>query len=244
MCTLTWKPLEDGYALFFNRDEQRARAAPRPPGIYVREGVRFIAPIDPLGGGTWLAVNEYGVTVALLNHYPPARPPGVPVMSRGSLVLAAAAAGSAAEAVDRMLAAKSGACAPFRWVAVDAMHTRLVLWDGMRVTHRSLDPGGEMLTSSSSRTVTVEAARHASLQSRLGSVRDAGVREIEQFHRHRDVDDPALGVCMSREDACTQSFSYVRIKSGEAVLAYEASGGDVEVLSLGVCLPPRQALAG
>ena len=35
----------------------------------------MIAPIDADGGGTWIAANERGLTVCLLNHYPDAGEP-------------------------------------------------------------------------------------------------------------------------------------------------------------------------
>ncbi len=245
MCTLTWKPLADGYALFFNRDEQRSRPAPRPPEIYVREGIRFIAPIDPQGGGTWLATNESGLTLAILNHYPPTPVSGCgATISRGVLTLAAAATGTVGEAVERLAAMKFDACAPFRWVAVDASTTHLAIWDGARMLHRSLAVGGEMLTSSSVRSEETENLRQASLRARLGSVRDANIRAIEAFHRHRDAGDPALGANMSRPDACTQSFSYVRFMPHETVFAYETADGDITLHRLEPYLPPAQARAG
>ena len=54
MCTLSWIPGQDGYALCFNRDERRTRAAASPPGLLAREGVQFIAPLDGEAGGTWV----------------------------------------------------------------------------------------------------------------------------------------------------------------------------------------------
>ncbi len=69
MCTVSWRAARDGYDLFFNRDELHTRAPELPPALSERDGVRFLAPRDGDHGGTWLAVNEHGLTVCLLNDY-------------------------------------------------------------------------------------------------------------------------------------------------------------------------------
>lgn len=88
MCTATWAfrggPGAWTLELGFNRDEHRSRPKAHPPRLRrpAAGGRAFIAPRDPLGGGSWLAVNDAGICLALLNRYPadgPAfRPPGTP----------------------------------------------------------------------------------------------------------------------------------------------------------------------
>ena len=90
MCTCSWLRTPDGYDLLFNRDESRLRAPAFLPRLLVRNNARYLAPIDPDGGGTWLGVNAFGLSVALLNRYPGtdtgAPPtPALPI-SRGLLV--------------------------------------------------------------------------------------------------------------------------------------------------------------
>ena len=59
-----------GYRLWFNRDELRSRGPEVPPRVeQTPEGMRYIAPSDSDAGGTWIAVNELGITVCLLNGY-------------------------------------------------------------------------------------------------------------------------------------------------------------------------------
>lgn len=70
MCTVSWRHEEDGYLLFFNRDERRLRGKALPPRpAESSSGMPYLAPIDPDAGGTWLAVNAGGTTLGLLNHY-------------------------------------------------------------------------------------------------------------------------------------------------------------------------------
>ena len=107
MCTLSWLPdrAGQGYALWFNRDELHTRApelAPRE--LRTADGIAWLAPTDPDSGGTWLAVNQFGVTAALLNDYDTGwtPPSGRARESRGRLVPATMSATRAAEAIARM----------------------------------------------------------------------------------------------------------------------------------------------
>ena len=68
MCTVTFIPANERYYFASLRDEnpQRQRAI-IPEQIYTAGKCSFIAPVDPLGGGTWAGVNELGNVIILLN---------------------------------------------------------------------------------------------------------------------------------------------------------------------------------
>ena len=66
MCTLSVITRNDEYLLAMNRDEKIARGAGVPPEIHHRNGTTAMYPSDG-AGGTWIATNEYGITLALLN---------------------------------------------------------------------------------------------------------------------------------------------------------------------------------
>lgn len=67
MCTLTYRLTSKGYQLFFNRDEQVTRPQAIPPVFDPL--LESVYPVDPTGGGTWIAVHQSGVSLALLNYY-------------------------------------------------------------------------------------------------------------------------------------------------------------------------------
>ena len=69
MCTLSWLPVPGGYSLFFNRDESPLRGPEVPAAVHRWDDVTLVAPLDSDQGGTWIAANEFGVTVAVLNRY-------------------------------------------------------------------------------------------------------------------------------------------------------------------------------
>jgi len=59
MCTLSFIPHLNGYAVGMNRDELRSRPRALAPRYFECNGVTAVYPSEPLGG-TWIAVNAYG----------------------------------------------------------------------------------------------------------------------------------------------------------------------------------------
>ena len=68
MCTVSVVPLPDGFSLACNRDERSSRPCASEPAAYDLRPRRAIFPRDPVGGGTWMGVNDLGLAVALLNR--------------------------------------------------------------------------------------------------------------------------------------------------------------------------------
>src|SRR6516165_698509 len=98
MCTVSWVHQRGGYHLLCNRDEKLTRGTAFAPALIERGGVRFIAPIDADFGGTWLAVNEFGISLCLLNGDAGTAPSGAtPRRSRGLLLRELAWASSGGE---------------------------------------------------------------------------------------------------------------------------------------------------
>lgn len=85
MCTVSWLLAHDGYQVFFNRDEQKGRAIAQLPKYFNDSGVKYLMPVDPVGGGSWIAMNQAGLSVCLLNYYQHT-PPEQDLISRGLLV--------------------------------------------------------------------------------------------------------------------------------------------------------------
>ena len=79
MCTVTYLPYkESGYLLTSNRDEKLARPLAGMPEVNKKKGYDLVFAKDPVGGGTWIASDDRGNSVCLLNgaferhepHYP------------------------------------------------------------------------------------------------------------------------------------------------------------------------------
>lgn len=228
MCTVTWWRGPDRYEVLFNRDERRTRLPGRAPQVMVApEGARFVAPLDPQGGGSWLAANARGVTAGLLNHYEreAAAAPADPV-SRGLLLLGLMDAASAPALVEQAAARASGRFAPFLLLAFDAAGVHQVRWDGARaVTIRMTDAARPVSTSSfdPARVIACRRARYAALAGAAPTPED-----LERYHFSVDAAGGPYSVCMTREDARTVSFSRVRVAPERITFDYQARTADNE----------------
>ena len=68
MCTVTFLPLPGGgYLLGSNRDERADRPPARPPEAWDAGAARALAPVDAAAGGTWLAADDRGRSLCVLN---------------------------------------------------------------------------------------------------------------------------------------------------------------------------------
>ncbi len=241
MCTVSWSAAPGGaggYRLLFNRDEQRTREAASAPAHSPGGGTAFLAPRDGQAGGSWLAVNELGVAVGLLNHYA-AEAGGRPAdgaRSRGLLVLELASCPSVAGFDARVAAADATAdYRPFLIFAIDPVSPlSLWRWDGGRLG-RIAAPRSCFLTTSSFETEAVLAERQRHRDA-LGDT--PGDAELRHLHEQHDPDRPAHSIRMRRPDAQTVSYSEIEVPGGGGEIHFlyrpEPDGG------LGF-LPPHES---
>lgn len=219
MCTLSWLPEREGYSLWFNRDELHTRAAELAPGEFrTIGGSAWLAPTDPDSGGTWLMVNQHGVTVALLNDYASAwTPPADGARaSRGRLAPLAAEARTAREAIEALHGLELQATPPLDLVALDAAGgVSRLQWNGRRRTISFDAQVAAPLTSSSFEPARVQAVR------RRAFPRGADPVAITAYHHSHDTEAGAESVNMSRADAATRSISRIQVGAEWVVFDYE-----------------------
>src|SRR5213083_21809 len=101
MCTVTFMPQRTGYCLAMNRDEKRTRPQGLSPAQRNIDGHRVIYPYEP-GGGTWIALNDKGVSLALINWYSVAQRVKKDTLSRGG-VIPSVSTDIAANSIDAIL---------------------------------------------------------------------------------------------------------------------------------------------
>lgn len=237
MCTAMWWRGDDGsFAVFFNRDESRLRPRSLPVRAAVSpEGVRFLAPRDPAGGGTWLMANERGVVVGVLNHYAAqARcPPGR--RSRGELPVRAAGAADAAGAGAVLEGGRLADFAPFLFVAWDAVSARAWVWDGAELG--AIEALVPPLTTSSYRTAEVLAWRRARFRERVPDPAAPGAREaMAACQLDAAHPDGAFNIRMDRADARTESVCRISVGGGRVVYEHGRRADDtVAPLDRSVC---------
>lgn len=222
MCTVSWVHEDEGYQLFCNRDERISRAPGLGPRLAARAGVRFVAPIDGDFGGAWIGVNEFGVSLCLLNGAP--RPAGrvpAPHRSRGLLVLDLLSATCLAEINERVWRQDLSPFTPFTLAVLEPGLPAAVLeWDGEET---AIAPYGDPympLVSSSFDQAGVLASRREELARAAGSAARLDSDVLHAFHRSHGNRPSAYSPCMHRPDAETVSFTHVRVTESAVTLTY------------------------
>lgn len=218
MCTVSWVPGPEGYTLFFNRDERLSRSPAEAPRVRELMGVRYLSPLDGDFGGTWLAANEFGLALGILNRYrvqgyePPPHP-----RSRGFIVLDLVGHATAPDAVAALERQDLDAVQPFTLVALEpGQPARLAAWDGRSLTAATHRAPGLLLTSSSVTEPEVAANRRA-----LFAALDLITPEaLLALHRSHQPERGRRSICMHREEAETQSLSEVSVTAGEVRLSH------------------------
>jgi hypothetical protein len=207
MCTVTVIPIPGGIRVACNRDERHDRAAALVPRVR-RFGDNLAAmPIDPVSDGTWVAVSDAGIVMALLNVNQLAKPTDSVLFSRGRIIPTLLHAESFRHAQGLAGRIESDQFHPFRLVIADC-HQREPL----------------MFTSSSLGDHLVERPRQALFEQFMSHAMTS-LRQ-DEFHRHRWPDRPHLSVNMIRSDAQTVSYTTIDLTSDHAVLRYFPDGPD------------------
>ena len=227
MCTLSWISNSQGYFVAFSRDERRSRVPATGPRILERAGVRAIAPIDGEAGGTWIMVNELGLTLALLNGYrfqlenSPGQAESTTWKSRGELPLEALEALNVAEVAERLARLDLARYRAFELAAFDAAGgLSLGSWTGSALVQRTLGSGDRPLVSSSFDDAGARNARRVEFARMVGPRR--GADELERFHASHGPSRGPFSPCMHREDAHTVSFTRVLVSADQVQLSYQA----------------------
>src|SRR5438093_4417127 len=93
MCTVSFVPKDQGFYVAMNRDEKRSRPTALRPRIVRVASRRAIFPREP-NGGSWIAVNDAGVCLALINWQRIQHNPTDEIASRGQVTVNLAGATS------------------------------------------------------------------------------------------------------------------------------------------------------
>ncbi len=223
MCTLSWLPHPHGHTFWHGRDERVTRLPGEPPSIVRRGDRRAIAPRDADAGGTWVGVNDMGLTLGLANLYPPegvgegGRVPGL--VTRGRIIDDLLVAATAREARALLETMDPRVFAPFTLAVLEpGRPAELHRWDGARLETRTTAAPGLLITSSGAGR-QVEERRHAEY-ARLAPGSPPRAEDIEALHRSHVESLGADSFCMHRAEAETASLTRVDVGIGRITMAY------------------------
>jgi Transport and Golgi organisation 2 len=229
VCTVTVVPWRGRVRLAANRDERRSRPAALPPEVRSFGERRAVLPVDPVGGGTWVAVNDAGLAMALLNVSAgwAVAETAAPTKSRGAIIPALLCWDTLSRATERALRLDAAEYAPFRLVLVDRTEFVEIRSDRKRL--RPVSQGAlaapRLFTSSGLGDRLVQGPR-AGLFTRFFGPSADWVAAQDAYHRHRWPDRGHLSVCMHRADACTVSHTVVTLGPDRVSLVYSAGPPD------------------
>lgn len=231
MCTVTWQTTPAGYALLMNRDELNSRSEAHPPRVIREAAPAILAPIDRDAGGTWIAANDRGVTVCLLNRYPSTEPgwrPGAteghtrqstvspPTESRGLLVRQLGVHPSAGVVIDAIRTTDLRAYSPFTLLIFEPNSApKRARWDGFDLV---VDVPSPPVVSSSFQGPEVTRGRIELYKRKIGA--DPTVSSLRDYHTSHVPERGPYSVCVHREDGGTVSLTEINVTTDAVQMSY------------------------
>ncbi len=235
MCTVTIIPQGPvGFRMLCNRDEQRTRPPAQSPQHVKLDEFDAVMPIDPVGGGTWIAATDHGLVMTLLNMNLKLASPSLTGASakesRGWIITELIKSANFERACEGARRIDGGRFNPFRLVIANCEQLAVATCDGAEVhVERRAMPGRPwMITSSGLGDELVEGPRRELFDGWFGDERAAWGERQRAFHRHAWPEKPELSVCMSRPDARTVSVTSVTVSPKHIEMVYHPDAPDAE----------------
>ena len=212
MCTLSLIARDSGYLLAMNRDEKIERGTGKLPETHLLRGISVICPNDGTAG-TWISVNSYGNSFALLNLNV-ALPHGLDrtrMRSRGQIIPSLGPSSSMAEAQKATGELDLEKTLPFRLVGVFPSEKAIGewRWDSAKLGFQAR--GWELrhwfsssLSDKEAQNLRGAVCRDAQDESDAGSV-----GWLRRLHASHTGGPGPFSLCVHRPDAATMSYSEV-----------------------------------
>jgi hypothetical protein len=220
MCTLSFSPSRNGLLLAMNRDESLARETALAPRIFSVGDTRAIYPSET-NGGTWLAVNDRALVLALLNRN--GQPGHKKQRSRGVLIPSLITARSLVEVEDRLRSSDTSGILPFIVLAFDGSVCSIsqTIWDGQAISTESLPWTARHWFSSSlsDEDATLIRGRTCDVFREHFVSSPESLREL---HRSHSPGAGPFSICVHRPDVGTVSYSEIEVAGGEITFSYAA----------------------
>lgn len=203
MCTVTYLPTgKNSFILTSNRDEHVLRPLAIPPAEYLINNLSLSFPKDPLGGGTWIALEKNKTVACLLNG---AFEPHVRLneyrRSRG-LVLLDFFEFKNGEAFCNNYDFKN--IEPFTLIVVlnnDKKELNEIRWDGDTVHFKNIDAHQSAIWSSCTLyDKSVADTRKRWFDEWLENYQDFEIKNIKEFHQNAGKGDTINGLIMKRDN--------------------------------------------
>jgi len=223
MCTVTFIARQKGYCLGMNRDEKLMRKKGLPPKLRVLDGVKVLCPSEP-GGGTWIALNDSGTCLALINWYSVTKRVERNSISRGEVVKTVSAADSPDVVHSRLEDLPLKRINPFRLIGIFPASDEVAewRWDLQRLTRMKHVWHTQQWASSGFDEPTAQRERGKTYQSALHQASAGRLDWLRRLHRSHGPEAGPFSTCMHRADAATVSYTEVTVSPRSAMMHYHA----------------------
>jgi hypothetical protein len=220
MCTFSFIPGEHGYYAAMNRDERLTRRRGLSPELVSAGDLMAVYPREP-EGGTWIACNERGITLAMLNWNLP-DPRGEKLNSRGSVIPQLIAYGDLPDLAWKLSSLSLEGILPFRLVGIFWPQDQVCefRWDGASLQRLSFSWQPRHWFSSG--LSDEEAQRERGETCRLAWTQpEAGTLPwLRALHASHGAAAGPFSICVHREDAETVSYSEIEYRPSELTFTY------------------------
>lgn len=218
MCTVVFVPGNNKYCFASLRDEDPKRAKAVTPTLQSNNEVMYLSPVDPVGGGTWIGVNEMGHVIILLNGGFEKHQVGGPYLkSRG--VIVKELLGVAMPVVDWMLMDMEN-IEPYTLIVWADNNLFQLVWDGTDKHRIRLATDTPYLWSSSTLyNNKIKTYRRELFENWMATA--PAISKASVFDFFNTVADNENGFIINRNEGIkTLSYSFVELTDEAALMNY------------------------
>jgi len=213
MCTLAFEYQKESLIIGFNRDEITERNIAYSPQLIEKNNLKILAPIDPVGSGTWIGVNQLGRVACLMNHTHYKKQYNLTYLrSRGQLV--SDILGLVHEQPFFYVQTHAAYFAPFHLFVFDTNMAFRVTWNGFELHFYTISYGS--YSYSSTTLYNKETAVKRDIEWK--KIAEKEKKEYENF----------LNTCRIQKrvnplgkEVCTVSFTWLKRDKKQAYMEYQ-----------------------
>jgi hypothetical protein len=206
-----------GYCFGMNRDEKRTRQEGLPPVTRNIGGRGVIYPSEP-SGGTWIALNDRGISLALINWYSVEQRVNRDTLSRGEVIPSVSTATASSFVQAGLDDLPLDQINPFRLISVFPSSQEVIewRWDLKQLIRHDHQWRLQQWVSSGfdeARALEVRGGAFQRAQRRRSA---RSLVWLRRLHRSHLPQEGPFSICMHREDAVTVSYTEVSVSGSRA----------------------------
>ncbi len=225
MCTISFYPITDSYYfLSMNRDEARTRTSALPPHTSYSGKTLYIRPLDGEKGGTWIGVNQQGLSMCVMNWYGAQQPDGDSnyFISRGWIIPNLMDSVDLNDCDKQLHQLVNQKIRPFRLLAVqpDPIQVKEWYWDMNQLQTKALPAKQSIWTSSGWEPEHVHRVRKRVFENFWKAQDEVTFDKIKALHATQLPEPGPLAISMSHPKAMSVSNTIIEVAGEKAAMHY------------------------